>query len=271
MIKNLFFIFYLTGVLFLSSCSPAVKPDASTNQNFIKINGQNLIALDGKKFFIQGINLGNWLNPEGYMFGFKKTSSARLINQAFCEMVGPDFTNQFWKQFKDNYITRADIRYIRKTGMNTIRMPFHYKLFTDGAAWEKAAFRCRTLGGHLVVITDSEENDFVYNMMHDQMVVWIGASKDMGTWRWCTTSLFEYQNWAPGQPDSGKVMGFKAVMCGDGPWGNETRGHWDDRPGERTNRNETKYNPHSNRNYSGGNNGPTDNYEVTGYVCEWDY
>ena len=131
MIKNLFFIFYLTGVLFLSSCSPAVKPDASTNQNFIKINGQNLIALDGKKFFIQGINLGNWLNPEGYMFGFKKTSSARLINQAFCEMVGPDFTNQFWKQFKDNYITRADIRYIRKTGMNTIRMPFHYKLFTD--------------------------------------------------------------------------------------------------------------------------------------------
>lgn len=147
----------------------------------------------------------------------------------------------------------------------------HYKLFTDGAAWEKAAFRCRTLGGHLVVITDSEENDFVYNLMHDQMVVWIGASKDMGTWRWCTTSLFEYQNWAPGQPDSGKVMGFKAVMCGDGPWGNETRGHWDDRPGERTNRNENKYNPHSSRNYSGGYNGPSDNYEVTGYVCEWDY
>jgi len=131
MTKNLLFIFFLTGILFLSSCSPVVKPESSTNQNFIKIEGQNLIGTDGKKFFIQGINLGNWLNPEGYMFGFKKTSSARLINQAFCEMVGPDFTNQFWKQFKDNYITRNDIRYIRNTGMNTIRMPFHYKLFTD--------------------------------------------------------------------------------------------------------------------------------------------
>ena len=131
MLKNLLFIFFLTGILFLSSCSPVVKPESSTNQNFIKIEGQNLIGTDGKKFFIQGINLGNWLNPEGYMFGFKKTSSVRLINQAFCEMVGPDFTNQFWKQFKDNYITRDDIRYIRKTGMNTIRMPFHYKLFTD--------------------------------------------------------------------------------------------------------------------------------------------
>jgi hypothetical protein len=131
MIKNLLFNFLLAGVLFLSSCSPSVKSKSSANQGFIKVEGQNLITPDGKKFFIQGINLGNWLNPEGYMFGFKKTSSARLINQAFCEMVGPDFTNEFWKQFKDNYITRDDIRYIRKTGMNTIRIPFHYKLFTD--------------------------------------------------------------------------------------------------------------------------------------------
>jgi hypothetical protein len=147
----------------------------------------------------------------------------------------------------------------------------HYKLFTDGAAWEKAAFRCRTLGGHLVVISESEENDFVYNLMHEQMVIWIGASKEMGTWRWCTTTLFEYQNWAPGQPDSGKVMGFKAVMCGDGPWGSDIRGRWDDRPGERTSRNETKSNPRSNRNSSSGNYSPSDNFEVTGYICEWDY
>jgi hypothetical protein len=131
MIKNLLFNFLLAGILFLSSCSPSVKSESSANQGFIKVEGHNLITPDGKKFFIQGINLGNWLNPEGYMFGFKKTSSARLINQAFCEMVGPDFTNEFWKQFKDNYITRDDIRYIRKTGMNTIRIPFHYKLFTD--------------------------------------------------------------------------------------------------------------------------------------------
>ena len=115
MTKNLLFNFLLAGILFLSSCSPAIKPESSSNQNFIKVEGQNLKTPDGKKFFIQGINLGNWLNPEGYMFGFKKTSSARLINQAFCEMVGPDFTNEFWKQFKDNYITRDDIRYIRKT------------------------------------------------------------------------------------------------------------------------------------------------------------
>ena len=65
------------------------------------------------------------------MFGFGRTSSARLIDQAFKEIVGPDFTHQFWQLFKDNYITEKDIQYIKSTGMNTIRLPFHYKLFTD--------------------------------------------------------------------------------------------------------------------------------------------
>ncbi len=147
----------------------------------------------------------------------------------------------------------------------------HYKLFTDGASWEKAAFRCRTLGGHLVVISDSEENDFVYELMRGQMVAWIGASKDMATWRWCTPSRFEYQNWAPGQPDSGKAMGFKAVICGEWPSSTEVRGRWDDRPGERVTRTDTPKNLRSTRTFSGGSDRYGDNYDVTGYVCEWDY
>jgi len=98
---------------------------------FIGISGPNLVTPDGNIFFIKGINLGNWLNPEGYMFGFERTNSVHLIDQAFREMTGPDFTNRFWKLFKDNYITREDIRYIKSTGMNTVRVPFHYKLFTE--------------------------------------------------------------------------------------------------------------------------------------------
>jgi hypothetical protein len=130
MIQRISFFFLISCILIFQGCQPATQKETSAPQ-FIKIDGPNLIAPNGEKFFIRGTNLGNWLNPEGYMFGFKRTSSARLIDQAFREMVGPDFTNQFWKLFKDNYITREDIRYIRKTGMNTIRIPFHYKLFTD--------------------------------------------------------------------------------------------------------------------------------------------
>ena len=130
--KNKIFILLFTLFSFyLNGCKEADKGVSSENHKFITINGPDLFAPDGEKFFIRGINLGNWLNPEGYMFGFRKTSSAHLIDQAFRQMVGPDFTNRFWKQFKDNYVTREDIRYIAKTGANTIRIPFHYKLFTD--------------------------------------------------------------------------------------------------------------------------------------------
>jgi len=117
----------LVAAFYSCKTTPVINPEPE----FITISGPDLLAPDGSKFFIQGTNLGNWLNPEGYMFQFRKTNSARLIDQAFREMVGPDFVDEFWKQFKDNYVTREDIQYIKSTGANTIRIPFHYKLFTD--------------------------------------------------------------------------------------------------------------------------------------------
>ena len=127
--KCVLFLFLLFAVL----CTIQASSLKSKNNGkpFLKVKGQDIVTPNGESFLIQGINLGNWLNPEGYMFLFQDVSSYRLIDQAFREMVGPDFTDQFWKTFKDNYITREDIAYIKQTGMNSIRLPFHYKLFTD--------------------------------------------------------------------------------------------------------------------------------------------
>jgi len=126
--KSVLFLFLLS--LFFTCKASSIKEQSNKNL-FLGIKNQHVITPDGKPFLIQGINLGNWLNPEGYMFLFKDVSSYRLIDQAFREMVGPDFTDQFWKAFKDNYITREDIAYIKQTGMNSIRLPFHYKSFTE--------------------------------------------------------------------------------------------------------------------------------------------
>lgn len=114
-----------------SNSSQTKENETPASEDFVRISGQDLIQPDGSKLFIKGTNLGNWLNPEGYMFGFNKTNSGRFINEMFCQLVGPDFTSDFWKKFKDNYITRKDIEFIASTGANTIRLPFHYKMFTD--------------------------------------------------------------------------------------------------------------------------------------------
>jgi len=118
----------LSAFLLLTSASPVSK---RASHRFIRIEGQNLIDPAGKQFLIKGTNLGNWLNPEGYMFLFDNVNSYRMIDQTLKELVGADATNQFWLQFQQNYITQADIHYIRQIGMNSIRVPFHYKLFTN--------------------------------------------------------------------------------------------------------------------------------------------
>ncbi len=114
---------FLLAVSFFSSYINA--------QTFFTTRGKNIIAPNGKPFQIKGTNLGNWLVPEGYMFKFNDASSPRLINQAFTELIGSDATKNFWKKFLDVYITAEDIHYLKSVGMNSIRIPFNYRMFTN--------------------------------------------------------------------------------------------------------------------------------------------
>lgn len=109
----------------------AMGLQAKTHGKFVHVVGKDLIQPNGKKLDIVGTNLGNWLNPEGYMFGFSRANSYWMIDQVVCQLAGTDFAADFWQAFKDNYVTRADIEFIARTGANTIRLPFNYKLFTD--------------------------------------------------------------------------------------------------------------------------------------------
>lgn len=121
----------LWSVILLVAIACQQPSQEKNEKGFIRVKGVDLVTPDGEKFLIRGTNLGNWLNPEGYMFLFNTANSPARINQAFCEMVGPEFTAAFWRQFKDNYVTEADIRFLKETGINSVRLPFHYKLFTD--------------------------------------------------------------------------------------------------------------------------------------------
>lgn len=117
-----------TFILSLILLAPAMN---AAPGRFVSVSGTDLVRPDGSKLYIRGTNLGNWLNPEGYMFGFSKTNSPHMIDLMFRQLVGSGATDRFWREFKDNYITRADIDYIAATGANTVRLPFNYKLFTD--------------------------------------------------------------------------------------------------------------------------------------------
>lgn len=98
---------------------------------FVTTRGKDLIATDGKPLLLKGINLGNWLLPEGYMFKFKTANSPRLIQTVVNELVGEDEGRRFWKTFRENYVTSEDLRFIKQSGFNSVRVPFSYRLFAS--------------------------------------------------------------------------------------------------------------------------------------------
>jgi endoglucanase len=98
---------------------------------------QGVEILDGANHRIQlkGTNLGNWLVPEGYMWRFEGgPQSPKEIEGFITELVGQTRADEFWKTYRDRYVTQDDIRFIRAQGFNMVRVPLHWKLFqTDDA------------------------------------------------------------------------------------------------------------------------------------------
>ena len=127
----------LALLLILGFATPAAA------ESLVRIEGKNFIAPDGRPLSIKGISLGNWLMPEGYMFKFEVAKSPRQIFSAFDRLLGSEHAAGFWTEFRDTYIARDDIRFIKSVGFNTVRIPLHYRLFmTDQGEMKARAGRC---------------------------------------------------------------------------------------------------------------------------------
>lgn len=101
----------------------------TTPSRFVTVKGNQFFDPDGAPLLLKGMGLGNWLLPEGYMFGFRRASSPRLINEVVCQLIGEAAAADFWTTFRARYITAADVRLLKKAGLNHIRVPFNYRLF----------------------------------------------------------------------------------------------------------------------------------------------
>ena len=148
MIK-LFVSFCLAGLLpgyaaFAAEAEPATRtvPAAS----FVQVQGREFIGRDGEPLRLRGINLGNWLLPEGYMFHFTRAGSPREIENVVAELVGDVSAAEFWRAWRENYVTRDDLRLIKKMGFNSVRVPLNWRLFVS----EDAPFRIEGPGWRLL-------------------------------------------------------------------------------------------------------------------------
>lgn len=102
-------------------------------KGFVHRQGKELVDGQGKPLHLRGTNLGNWLEPEGYMFKFsKEPQSPHEIEDLTKGLLGSAEAEHFWHDYRKVYITRDDIQYLKRANFNSIRIPLHYKFFLPG-------------------------------------------------------------------------------------------------------------------------------------------
>ncbi|WP_338408196.1 cellulase family glycosylhydrolase [uncultured Flavobacterium sp.] len=120
-----------TLILVFTVC---VCSQAQTNLTFLHTSGYDMVNESEDKIFLKGVGLGNWLLPEGYMWKFGGLGDRpRRIEKVVSDLIGQEKANHFWKTYRQNYITEADIKRIAELGFNSVRPALNSRLFlTEG-------------------------------------------------------------------------------------------------------------------------------------------
>jgi len=97
--------------------------------NIPRVDGRRIVDGSGQPMLWRGMGLGCWLLPEGYMFGFgASAASPRHIESLVRQLIGEDAALRFWRDFRERFITRADIALAKQLGFNHVRLPFSHRL-----------------------------------------------------------------------------------------------------------------------------------------------
>ncbi len=115
-------------------------------KGFLHVRDGRIVNEDGEEVLLTGWGLGNYLLCEGYMWlndGANRMDRPRRIEDIVRECAGSEYAEAFWKKYRENYITEADIRRMAELGYNSVRIPITSRLFIKeepGLQWVEEGF-----------------------------------------------------------------------------------------------------------------------------------
>ncbi len=98
------------------------------SDGFLTVMGRDFY-LNGEKIILRGYGIGTWLNLEHFMLGIPGTDSQ--IRNAIINTYGKDKAEKFWQKFYKSMIDENDFEFLKSLGINTLRIPFNYRLFEN--------------------------------------------------------------------------------------------------------------------------------------------
>jgi len=86
---------------------------------------------DGREFHLKGVNLGNWLLWEGWIFAGRNIPQ-KEFEIKFKRFNGKEEFKKFEKTFYTTFIKESDIKFIKNSlKLNCVRLPIHYKILNQ--------------------------------------------------------------------------------------------------------------------------------------------
>jgi endoglucanase len=101
--------------------------------SWLRAQGPTLVNASGREVVLRGFNVGGWLLQESYILHTDSLNSQWRIKQALLRTIPEAEMEDFYRQFRAGFITKADIDFIANQGFNCVRLPFHYDLFLTAA------------------------------------------------------------------------------------------------------------------------------------------
>jgi len=97
---------------------------------FVHTRGSEIVDASGKQLLIRGIGIGNWFVLEGYFWRFGGLAQAQSdLELVFQDLLGPTHAQVFLYQWRQNFMSEADVHRLKRDGFNAIRIPLHSKYF----------------------------------------------------------------------------------------------------------------------------------------------
>ncbi len=111
------------------SCSEKGKDIMASNENWLKVSGDQIVNQKGDTVSLRGFGLGGMLHMENFIDGYP--GNEETMREGLLNVLGEEKYRLFFDRFLKSYFTEPDAEYIQSLGLNLVRIPINYHLFED--------------------------------------------------------------------------------------------------------------------------------------------
>ena len=125
-----FFLSVLQTLLLFFSCNTnEPKSSNMTDENWLKISGDQIVNQKGDTVLLRGFGLGGMLHMENFIDGYPANEEA--MREGLLKVLGEKKYKLYFDTFLKSYFTEPDAEYIHNLGLNLVRIPINYHQFED--------------------------------------------------------------------------------------------------------------------------------------------